>query len=170
MCQIIETISSLGPSWHLIWAVLYWNNPPTPFSSSVKKECRGISSWYHDKESIWILALHFPLSVLCLLVGATLRNVAQPLGNGTWIIPVISVMYSVMGVIKSFSFEVRSNFSTVADECSFRYLEEADGPGLLRSSGWTGEKSLRKLKRTILKIPRFQDIFLLAGVICNWRC
>lgn len=49
--------------------------------------------------------------------------------------PVISVMYSVMGVIKSFSFEVRPNFSKVADECSFRYLEADDVPGLFGSSG-----------------------------------
>lgn len=34
--------------------------------------------------------------------------------------PVISVMYSALGVIKSLSFEVRSNFWKVADECSFR--------------------------------------------------
>lgn len=34
--------------------------------------------------------------------------------------PVISVMYSALGVIKSLSFEVRSNFWKMADECSFR--------------------------------------------------
>lgn len=87
MCQITETISSLGPSWRFLWAVLYRNNQPPPLQASVNKECRGILSWYQDKEGIWILPSHFPLSLLCLLVGAMLRNVAQPLGNGMWIIP-----------------------------------------------------------------------------------
>lgn len=57
----------------------------------------------------------------------------------------------------------------MADECSFRYLEEADVPGLFGSSGLTGEKYLRKLEWTVLKIPRFQDVVFLAGIVCNLR-
>lgn len=47
----------------------------------------------------------------------------------------------------------------MADECSLVSVEEAAVPGLFGSSGGTGEKYLRKLKWTILKISEFQDTF-----------
>lgn len=73
------------------------------------KECRVFLSWYQDMEGIGILAYHFPCSPL--FVGGCDVEKCCP-ASSKWHVnnPVISVMYAVMGVIKSFSFEVRSNF------------------------------------------------------------
>ena len=73
------------------------------------KECRSILSRYQDMEGIGILASHFPCSPL--FVGGCDVKKCCP-ASSKWRVnnPVISVRYALMGVIKSFSFEVRSNF------------------------------------------------------------
>jgi hypothetical protein len=68
--------------------------------------------------------------------------------------PVISVMYSVMGVIKPFSFEVRPNFWKVADECSFSIQRSC-----CTWTIWVFRLNREKVKWTILKISKFQDLF-----------
>ena len=50
----------------------------------------------------------------------------------------------------------------------WKRLMDPDYLGLLVGLG-KKKKYLRKLKWTVLKISRLQDVFFLAGIVCNLR-
>lgn len=82
--------------------------------------------------------------------------------------PVISVMYSALGVIKSLSFEVRSNFWKMADECSFRIqrrLMYLDYLGLLVEWGEVLEETQVDYSKNNLSF----GIYFSSGIVCNLR-
>lgn len=159
---------SLQALFSFIFSEMYWikitttPTSPPPCLILVEKAWREILSWDQDPGDIWRTGVRFsvfPLSRLLFVDGWNVEQCCPTFSKRHVNNPVISVMYSVMGVIKSFSFEVRPSFWKVADEGSRIYAEEAAVPGLFGSSGGAGRKYLRKLKWTILKIPEFQGTF-----------
>lgn len=114
--------------------VLCQNNYPSPrFKTSVKKRVYFIMTSGDGGHLTISIAFSAFASVCvggCEAVKCCPASLKWHVNN-----PVISVMCSVRGVIKSFSFEGRSNFEKVADECSFRCGEEAEIPGRFGSSG-----------------------------------
>lgn len=110
MGQIVETALYLGALLAILFSLIlserYCTQIATPLPSS--KEWRAI--WVSGPGGHLNISIPSPPFTALFVGGWNVEKCYPTFSKGHVNNPVISVMYSVVGIIKSFSFEVRPNF------------------------------------------------------------